>query len=355
MKRWVWLSHQTCSTTVLCLCAQGTKPFITALNSAPVPASQNRLMHHTNTLCSHFIWLQYYKKGAKTKIPLFAYWPFGKITKALGHLLLCCSTDLRDLPQQFSFYFNKSWLRKVNPSASTVMSDGFPISSSVASPPSWPFSIRSVCRNHQIAIKHIHLLHLAALAPSVISYLASLSLPLISTRHIIGSFSASLQASHQITISISPVTHDWAPPVESAFNLPRSLRAGMSNSHRCSVTEEESFWRTLRCFLTLKIMFVTLEACGAALHDPESGKTFTLVFATSGKTLHCFGPSTCLEGGKLRRADNPVDLQTPDTDTPNCTVIPLFTAYHLKGLPFQKTDAQQSLLIVRRGCKRRWS
>lgn len=38
--------------------------------------------------------------------------------------------------------------------------------------------------------------------------------------------------------------------------------------------------------MTLKKMFVTLEACATALHDPESGNisTFSTVFATSGKS-----------------------------------------------------------------------
>lgn len=135
MKRRVWLSHRTRSSTVLCLCARAPNPL--ALRWIQHPCRPHRVDSCiTQTLFVHISSGSHIKKKEeRNKNPAVCLLTFWGNNKALCHLLLCCSNDLSNLPEQFLFYFNKSWLRKVNPSISTVMSDGFPISSSVASPP----------------------------------------------------------------------------------------------------------------------------------------------------------------------------------------------------------------------------
>lgn len=120
MKRWVWLSHRTRSSTVLCLCARAPNPL--ALRWIQHPCRPHRVDSCiTQTLFVHISSGSHIKKRERNKNPAVCLLTFCENNKALCHLLLCCSNDLSNLPEQSLFYFNKSWLRKVNPSISTVM------------------------------------------------------------------------------------------------------------------------------------------------------------------------------------------------------------------------------------------
>lgn len=145
MTLWKKNGMNTLDTQQLCavsLCAV-TKAFITVPSPAPVPASESTHASHKRSLFMFHMALTLKKRDRKkSTVCLLTFWEKNKV---LGHLLLCCSNDPRNLPKRFwfiyffiififIFFFNTLGLRKVNPSTSTVISNGFQINASVASP-----------------------------------------------------------------------------------------------------------------------------------------------------------------------------------------------------------------------------
>lgn len=104
MKRRVWLSHQTRSSTVLCLCARAPNPL--ALRWIQHPCRPHRVDSCiTQTLFVHISSGSHIKKKKKreTKIPLFVCWPFWKITKRSA--ICCCVVQMIWATCPSNFYF----------------------------------------------------------------------------------------------------------------------------------------------------------------------------------------------------------------------------------------------------------